>query len=132
MSRTVRGALAVTILVLAIAGCSSPVEEGPTLAVETFYDHLNRSNYQEAMALYNAQAREILDDPEAASASGFAEWARLETKRGEVQEIEVLSEQAEETSATVEYEIVYRDGTRVSRKVSLTLEEGAWRLGLIG
>ena len=132
MSRSLHRTLVLPFLGLLLLGCSSSPDNGPAQAVERFYRHLNNENYRGAMSLYNAEARQILEDPNTASAEGFAEWARVETKDGKVDQLRVLQEQADETSETVEYEVVYTDGTRANHTVSLTLEEGAWKLGLIG
>jgi hypothetical protein len=132
MSRTLHRTLVLSFLGLLILGCASEPENGPTQAVKDFYRHLNNENYRGAMALYNAEARQVLEDPNTASAEGFAEWARTETKDGDIDEVRVLQEQADEASATVEYEVVYKDGTRAAHTVTLTLEDGAWKLGLIG
>jgi len=132
MSRTLHRTLVLPFLGLLLLGCSSSPDDGPAQAVKDFYRHLNNENYRGAMSLYNAEARQVLEDPNTASAEGFAEWARAETKDGEVDEVRVLQEQAEEASATVEYEVVYSDGTRANHTVTLTLEDGGWKLGLIG
>jgi hypothetical protein len=132
MTRTLLRTLGPLALGLLILGCSSGPEGGPAQALDQFYNHLNRENFPEAMSLYNAEARELLEDPNAADDGAFAEWARLETKHGRVDEVRVLQEQAEETSATVEFEVVYTDGTRAQHTVTLTLEDGEWKLGLIG
>jgi hypothetical protein len=132
MSRTLHRTLVPLFIGLLLLGCSSSPDNGPTQAVKDFYRHLNNENYRGAMSLYNAEARQVLEDPNTASAEGFAEWARVETKDGKVDEIRVLQEQADEASATVEYEVVYKDGTRANHTITLTLEDGAWKLGLIG
>ena len=124
MSRSLCRLLLPLFLGLLLLGCSPTEKVGaPGQAVESFYQHLNERNYRAAIALYNAEAREILDDPNAATPAGFAEWAQLETKDGRVDSIHVVQEQAEETTATVDYEIVYRDGTRATRNVSMTQNE---------
>jgi hypothetical protein len=56
----------------------------------------------------------------------------METKNGKVESVRIVQEQAEASSATVEFEVVYRDGTQASRTVTMTLEDGEWKLGLIG
>jgi hypothetical protein len=100
--------------------------------VEEFYERLNDGDYRRAMALYNAEARQVLDDPDSASTEGFAEWAKLETKNGTVDRVQVMDERADEENATVDFQVVYSDGTRTVHTVKLTLEEGEWKLGLIG
>ena len=132
MSRAMHRTFVLLSFVLLLLGCSSSPDNGPAQAVKDFYRHLNNENYRGAMSLYNAEARGVLEDPSTSSAEGFAEWARAETKDGKVDEVRVLQEQADEASATVEYEVVYKDGTRANHTVKLTLEDGAWKLGLIG
>jgi hypothetical protein len=119
------------LLALLVVACSSAPEDGPAQAVEQFYGHLNDGDYRRAMALYSAEARAALDDPDSASAEGFADWAKLETKDGKVDRVQVTQEQADEASATVEFSVVYKDGTSASHTVTLTFEDGAWKLGLI-
>jgi hypothetical protein len=121
------------MLALLVAGCSSePPEEGPGDAVELFYRHLNEGNYGGAKALYSSQARSILEDPDSADDAGFAEWAKLETKEGQIESVNVVSESEEEDAAALDYEIVYTDGSRVQRKVTMVRENGDWKMGLIG
>ena len=115
------------------AGCSSGPDDGPDAVVRQFYDHLNDGAYDRALALYSAEAKAALVDPEAAdSRELFAEWAQIETKEGKVDEVRVIDQSAEESSATIEFEVVYSDGSRASRKVELTRVDGGWKLGLIG
>lgn len=133
MSRTLCRSLAPVLLGLLVLACSSPAPpSGPTEAVEQFYRHLNAGNFGKAKALYSAEARSTLADPDSASDEGFAQWAGIETKDGKVDEVRVTQEDTQETQAVVEYEIVYKDGTRATRSVKLTMEDGEWRLGLIG
>ncbi len=83
------------------------------------------------MSLYNSEARGIFEDPETGGDSGFDEWARTETKHGKVDRVQVVQQEASDVHASVEFQIVYTDGTRVSRSVTLTHESGEWKLGLI-
>jgi hypothetical protein len=132
MNRSLRRKLFPLFIGLLLLGCSSAPASGPGQAVQDFYRHLNDENYHGAMSLYNAEAKQVLQDPDSASQEAFAEWARLETKNGRVDEVKLLEEQVEEASATIEYEVLYRDGTRARHSVTLTFEEGEWKLGLIG
>jgi len=125
--------LALLLLALILAGCSSaPPAAGPGDAVELFYQHLNDGNYGGAKALYSSQALTILDDPDAADDAGFAEWAKLETKEGQIESVNVVSEATEEEVSALDYEIVYADGSRAQRKVTMVRENGEWKMGLIG
>ena len=117
------------LAMLVVLGCSGPKAAGPGQAVQDFYRHLNDGNYDDAMTLYSAEARDVLAAPD----SGFADWAKTETKSGKIDGVEVVAEkEVGEQTATVTYEIVYTDGSKVARTVSVTLEDGAWKLGFIG
>jgi len=131
--RHVIGVVLAVLLLLAGAGCASGPSDGPQQSIEQFYQYLSDGNYRGAMSLYSAEAREVLEDPDTASDTGFAEWAKLETKDGKVDKVTVVpQEESGETSAAVEYRVVYSDGSSVDRKVTMTLEDGEWKLGLIG
>jgi hypothetical protein len=99
---------------------------GPGGAVQSFYRHLNDGAYPEAKALYTVEAREALDDPEV-----FGSWAEQATRKGTISKIEIVDSTVEETSATVEFEIVFDDGSKEPHTVELVDEGGQWRLGLI-
>ena len=45
--------------------------------------------------------------------------------------IEITNESVSDDTAKVEFDVLYQDGSRVSRSVSMTREEGQWRLGYI-
>lgn len=122
------GALAWWILIAAVA-CSGS-GDGAGQAVRSFYDHLDRGDYDAARRMYTPQARsrveEILD-----TAGGFPSWARTETREGTIQEIRILEESAQDSGVRVAYEIVYEDGTTTTRAVPVERSGGRWRLGLI-
>ena len=132
--------LALAALASVAAACGSSSDEGraaggPEAALQGFYRALNAGNYDAAMTLYGAEARRVLTDPNTASPEGFAAWARDETKQGRVASVSVLgsTEAGEDgTQATVDYRVQYGDGSSVDRRVTLTLEEGQWKMGLIG
>ena len=120
-----------TILLCALPLACSSAPTGPEQAIQEFYRHLNEGDYTQAMSQYNGEARGIFADPEAAGESVFDEWARIETKDGKVDRVQVVQQEASDDHASVEFQIVYTDGTRVSRSVTLTHESGKWKLGLI-
>lgn len=113
-----------------LLGCSSEAT-GPELALEQFYRHLNDREYVQAIALYSAESRGVLDDPAAGGGSGFDEWALSETRNGKVKSVQVTGHEGAEERTQVQFEVVYTDGTRVNRSVTLTREDGEWRLGFI-
>lgn len=117
---------------LLLPGCGGGGEEAeePGDVVETFYDHLNQGNYTEAMTLYSSDALQALEggDPDE---TGFADWAREETRDGSLQRIAVVHIEQPGETATVEFEIVYGDGTKQRRSVTLVREDGAWRMNLV-
>jgi hypothetical protein len=119
----------ISLCALALACSSAPT--GPEAAIQEFYRYLNEGDYTRAMAQYNSEARGIFEEPETAGESVFAEWARTETKNGKVDRVQVVQEETSDERASVEYQIVYTDGTRSSRSVTLTHESGEWKLGLI-
>jgi hypothetical protein len=53
------------------------------------------------------------------------------TRKGTISKIEIVDSTVEETSATVEFEIVFDDGSKEPHTVELVDEGGQWRLGLI-
>lgn len=112
--------------------CASPPQPpGPEQSVEQFYRHLNDGNYTEAMSLYNAKTLDVLEDPQNTNDGGFAQWAQLETKQGTVDHVRVLNAHVQDTAATVDYEVIYRDGSTKRASVELTQEDGQWKLGLV-
>jgi hypothetical protein len=124
--------LAVALCCGPILNCASGEEEGgPGHTVQQFYRHLNDGAYVEAKGLYNAEALAVLDDPDVSSDEGFRAWAQQETKSGIISEVTIVNSSVEEMSAAVEFEIVYGDGTRLQRSVTLTQEAGQWKLGFI-
>jgi hypothetical protein len=117
---------------LVLPGCGSDAddEEGPGAVVEVFYKHLNDENFSEAMALYSADALSALEGGDPAE-TGFADWARQETREGSLQRIAVLGVEQPGETATVHFEIVYGDGTKARRSVTLVREDGTWRMNLV-
>jgi len=119
------------LVVGGILGCG-PSQEGETEAggpggaVQSFYRHLNDGDYPEAKVLYTSEARQALDDPEM-----FGSWAEQATRKGTISKIEIINSTVEETSATVEFEIVFDDGSKEPHTVELVDEDGQWKLGLI-
>lgn len=138
MERGIRGAVLAACCFGLMLSCSStekPPEksaEAPEKAVELFYRQLNEGDYAGAMTLYNSEALQAIEDPQGADDAGFAAWAESETHGGRVQQVKITRTDVGPTSATVEYEVVYSDGASKHSKVALTLEDGQWKLGLIG
>lgn len=121
------------LALVAASGCASAPDGGPEQAVQGFYTHLNDGNYGAAIGLYSAEALSVLQDPDSASDSAFAAWAKEETKEGSVDRVEVVQQEATgDDSATVEFRVVYRDGSTAEHTVTVTRESGAWKMGLIG
>ncbi len=120
-----------TILLFALPLACSPAPSGPEEVIQEFYRYLNEGHYTQAMSLYNSEARRIFEDPETAGDALFDEWARTETKDGKVDRVQVVQQEASDEHASMEFQIVYTDGTRVGRSVTLTQESGEWKLGLI-
>ena len=120
-----------TILLCALAlACSSP-PSGPEQTLQEFYGHMNEGAYSRAMSMYSDESRGIFEDPATGGTSVFDEWARSESKDGKIARVEILEQESSGDRVSVEFEIVYADGPRVSRSVTLTRESGEWKLGLI-
>lgn len=131
--RSRSGVLVLVVLAL-LNGCSSerPTESGPGGAVRQFYDLLNRGDLTAAMGLYSAEARTAIGDA-TGSDSPFGDWAEQETKARSVADVRIVStiEREDGSGADVQFEVRYRDGSAVTRQVSLVQEGGGWRLGFI-
>jgi hypothetical protein len=110
--------------------CSRGVDaEGPAGAVQLFYEQLNDGKYNNAKEMYSTEVRATLDDPEVSSEVGFRTWADTQTKNRTISEVEILAEVSDESGATVDFRIAYRDGTAKTSQVKLTQENGEWKLG---
>lgn len=124
--------LALLLLCALAAACSSSsAPEGPSETVQEFYALLNDGKFDAARRLYNTEAQAVLGDPDIVSDAAFATWAEMETKKGRIERVKFVSQETDEDRATVECELHYSDGTSRPRSMSLTLEDGGWRLGLL-
>ena len=121
------------VLALALAGCSGGEEHatGPGGSVQDFFTALNDGDYDAAKGMYNAEAARVLDDPTFAAEGAFREWAEAITKQGSIRDVHILGTEETEGSTQVSYEVVYADGSNRAGDVSVTLEDGAYRLGLV-
>jgi hypothetical protein len=126
-----RSSLVIILLAFGLMlACSGSGEaEGPSGAVQLFYEQLNDGNYNSAKEMYSAEARATLDDPELSSAGGFRTWANTQTKDRSIRKVEILNEAVDESGATIDYRITYGDGSSKMSQVRLAEEEGAWKLG---
>lgn len=127
-----KAAGAALILALAVA-CSSagPGGEGDAEStVRTFYDHLNAGRYDDAKALYTEEARQRIF-PDASAAEGFENWAIVETHNRSLTEFNVVSETEGETGITIEFELRFKNGESSQRRVTVSEQDGGWRLGVI-
>jgi hypothetical protein len=122
------------IAVILVAACSTGTDEpkGPEGAVQVFYQHLNDGDYDTVMSLYSAEVRSVLGDPDTSSAEAFQAWAEQHTKDGSIENVEILSSEAVETGTFVQYRLDFKDGSSWSGEVTLTEEEGAWKVGFVG
>lgn len=130
-STSTRSLLVLPICVGWILSCSSS-SHGPGEAVRQFYMHLNEGDYSSAMALYSSEATEVLEDPSLSSETVFAEWADAETRQGRIDGVKLITEDRDAETATIEFEVLYTDGSSKTSRVTLTREDGQWKLGLIG
>jgi len=126
------------VALLLLPGCGSrtpaPQPDSPGAAVQQFFRDLDEGRYDEATAMYDRSTRDMLSDPEVSSPDAFAEWADGKTHDGSLAAVEVVSteETQPDTSAVVRYELVFDDGSREAGEVTLTREDGSWKLGFVG
>jgi hypothetical protein len=129
------GAIAMILLLgLAGWGCSGGggnggdgVDEGsPGAAVMTFFDRLNSGDLPGAKELYTSDAALAVEDPEV-----FQGWADQVTREGAIDSVSIVSSVVEEGTASVEFELVFNDGTREAHTVTCTMQDGVWKLGPI-
>jgi len=132
-STRTRAALGVSILALAIACSGGGPEDGSAAVstVRTFYDHLNAGRYDAAKALYTAETLEQIF-PDATAEEGFRNWAIVETHKGGLAEFNVVSETESPAGILVEFELRFADGESSQRQVTVSEQDGVWRLGFIG
>lgn len=125
-------ALPIVLIFLALALSCAPTDENtPDAAVKTFYRHLNDGRNSDAMAMYDAEASRMFDDPSFAAEGAFDDWVASETKKRSIRGVEIIDSAAQESSAEVKFRVEYDDGSSKTGEVSLTLEQGQWKLGLI-
>jgi len=109
--------------------CSSV--NSPEDTVKQFYQYLNKGEYSKAKQLYTIEAKQMVEGQFMAMGGGFSKWADAETKNGAVKEIKIAGSQIRGEGASVQYEIVYVNGETKRKSVSLTKENGSWKIGLI-
>ena len=130
-----RATITAVVLAAAVAcsGGDGSADEGSdaAAAVRTFYDHLNAGRFDDAKALYTAETREqIFFD--ASAEEGFRNWATVETHNSGLTEFKIVSETEGAGGVTIEFELGFKDGESSRRSVTVSIEDGAWRLGFIG
>jgi hypothetical protein len=128
-------ALPLLLILALIPACSSGPDEaeGAGGAVQRFYGHLNDGDYAAAKDLYNQAALELLNDPDFSTDDSFREWAQGHTKNGTISAVTIVgSEELDSGETRVEFQISYEDGSTTSGEVTATLEDGEWKLGLLG
>ena len=129
-----RSAAAALILALVVAcgGGAGPGSEGDAAStVRTFYDHLNAGRYDHAKALYTAEARQEIF-PDSSAAEGFRNWAIVQTHNRSLTEFNIVSETEAETGITIQFELRFKNGESSQGRVTVSEEDGVWRLGFIG
>jgi len=126
--------LCATVTTVALLGCSpggSLFGGSPESTVKAFYEHLNNGEYSKAKDLYTTEARQLVDGQLMALAGGFAKFGEQESKGGTISEVKILSSQVRGEGATVQYQVLYKDGSATTKSVSLTKEGGSWKMGVI-
>ncbi|HEX5041855.1 MAG TPA: hypothetical protein VFV75_03055 [Candidatus Polarisedimenticolaceae bacterium] len=109
---------------------TAPAEDaGPKVedTVKAFYEHLNAGQQAEALALYTEANRTAMSAPD----SGFADWAKSETKDGTLQTVEVEPVSNPGNTVTVPFTLVYKDGSKELRAVEAYNIGGTWMLGSV-
>jgi hypothetical protein len=108
---------------------ASSQDAGPKVedTVKAFYEHLNAGHQTEALALYTDANRTAMSAPD----SGFADWAKSETKDGTLQSVEVEPVTNPASTVTVPFTLVYNDGSRERRAVEAYRIGGTWMLGSV-
>ena len=126
--------LAVILAIAFVAACSSqePAEEGPGGVVQKFYRHLNDGDYTAAKSLYSGDALALIDDPEYSSPEAFQNWAVEHTRRGTIERVSIVGMEEGEAQTLVEYQVDFSDGTTVTHDVTVTQEDGEWKMGVVG
>lgn len=119
--------LALLLLLLGFVACSSPSADPAGEVVQEFYGAINDGKYEQALTHYESGLRQTLSTPE----SGFGEWAASESKQGSIAQIDVESVESVGEEKSVTYQIRYADGSVANRSVSLTQDNGSWKLGFI-
>jgi hypothetical protein len=122
-----------TVIALATVACSpgaSLFGGSPESTVTTFYDQLNKGEYSKAKNLYTADARQLVDGPLMVLAGEFANFAEKATKRGTIRQVKILSSVVRGEGATVQCQILYKDGSTATESVPLTKEDGSWKMGI--
>lgn len=124
---------AAILLALFVVGCagsdSEQIAEGPPGVVQIFYNHLNAGEYEAAYTLYSTEATGIVPPP--GEATVLEQWATAETREQTLKRVVILESTETENSATISFEVQFMTGEPVTRSVTVVLEEGAWKLGLI-
>jgi hypothetical protein len=109
---------------------TAPAEDaGPRVedTVKAFYEHLNAGHQAEALALYTEANRTAMSAPD----SGFADWAKGETKDGTLQSVDVQPVTNPGNTVTVPFTLVYKDGSKAERAVEAYNIGGTWMLGSV-
>ncbi len=125
------GAALILALAVACSGAGPGGEGDAESTVRTFYDHLNAGRYDDAKALYTEEARQQIF-PDANASEGFENWAIVETHNRSLTEFNVVSETKAETGITIEFELRFKNGESSQRRVTVSEQDGGWRLGVIG
>jgi hypothetical protein len=129
-----RAVLTASILALAIACSGGGDPAGGSAAastVQSFYDHLNARRYADAKALYTDETRGQIF-PDAGAEEGFRNWAVVETHNQSLTEFNIVSETESPDGVMIEFELRFKDGDSSQRRVTVSKENGGWRLGFIG
>jgi hypothetical protein len=114
-------------LILSFLSCSS--NNSPEGKVQQFYDLLVAGEFSKAKELYSAETKSTVE--KTLPNGAFMKWANEETKQGTIETIKIINSNIRGEGATVNYAIVYKDASTVSRSVLLAREGGIWKMGLI-
>lgn len=94
-----------------------------------FYSACNDGKYSEAEKYLAPETQEFLKGGLGIFAGGLQGYCGLQTKNGELQKIEILTEVVRGEGATVYYKFHCSDGTSKEYGDKMIKKDGSWKIG---